>query len=54
MNEAEPSTTETNKTNLEVPVNNYLILSNPKRGIFNNYKHIKNMGNKSLILPIPI
>jgi hypothetical protein len=34
-------TTETNKEKLKDPVNNYLILSNPKRIIFNNYKTYK-------------
>ena len=31
----------TNKEKLKDPVNNYLILSNPKRIIFNNYKTYK-------------
>ena len=34
-------TTETNKEKLKDPINNYLIISNPKRIIFNNYKTYK-------------
>jgi len=39
-------TTETNKDKLIHPVNNYLILSNPKRVIFNNYKTSKTYGQQ--------
>ena len=39
-------TTETNKEKLKHPVDNYLILSNPKRVIFNNYKTSKKYGQQ--------
>ncbi len=39
-------TTEINKEKLKDPVNNYLILSNPKRIIFNNYKTYKKYGQQ--------
>ena len=39
-------TTETNNDKLIHPVNNYLILSNPKRVIFNNYKTSKTYGQQ--------
>jgi hypothetical protein len=39
-------TTETNKDKLIHTVNNYLILSNPKRVIFNNYKTSKKYGQQ--------
>jgi len=40
-------TTETNKEKLKDPNNNYLILSNPKRIIFNNYKTYKTYGEQT-------
>lgn len=46
-------TTETNKTKLEDPVNNYLILSNPKRVIFNNYKTYKKYGQQDFKITDP-
>ena len=39
-------TTETNKEKLKDPINNYLILSKPKRIIFNNYKTYKTYGQQ--------
>jgi hypothetical protein len=39
-------TKETNKEKLKDPINNYLILSNPKRVIFNNYKTYKTYGQQ--------
>ena len=39
-------TTETNKEKLKDPNDNYLILSNPKRIIFNNYKTDKTYGQQ--------
>ena len=43
-------TTETNKEKLKDPVNNYLILSNPKRIIFNNYKTYKKYKQQDFII----
>ena len=43
-------TTETNKEKLKDPINNYLILSNPKRIIFNNYKTYKTYGQQEFII----
>lgn len=40
-------TTEANKDKLIHPVNNYLIISNPKRVIFNNYKTSKTYGQQT-------
>lgn len=39
-------TSETKKEKLKDPINNYLILSNPKRIIFNNYKTYKTYGQQ--------
>jgi hypothetical protein len=39
-------TTETNKERLKDPIDNYLILSNPKRVVFNNYKTSKTYGQQ--------
>jgi hypothetical protein len=39
-------TTETNKEKLKDPNNNHIILSNPKRIIFNNYKTYKTYGEQ--------
>ena len=43
-------TKETNKEKLKDPVNNYLILSNPKRIIFNNYKTYKTYGQQDFLI----
>ena len=43
-------TNETNEEKLKHPVNNYLILSNPKRIIFNNYKTYKTYGQQDFII----
>ena len=41
-------TTETDKEKLKDPVNNYLILSKPKRVIFNDYKTYKTYGQQDI------
>jgi len=43
-------TNETDEEKLKHPVNNYLILSNPKRIIFNNYKTYKTYGQQDFII----
>jgi hypothetical protein len=44
--ETNKNTTETNKEKLKDPINNHLILSNPKRVIFNKYKTYKTYGQQ--------